>query len=85
MVRAVADRGRVPSAMLGNQKFTVWSSRVHPHASKAQPGSVISVARPPIACGDGALGNRHRKAGDGMTYGRAGIKRRRGLVQIYVE
>ena len=35
-------------------------------ASKAQPGSVISVAPLLIACGDGA-GNRHRQAGDGIT------------------
>ncbi|GHM56914.1 hypothetical protein ECZU51_55840 [Escherichia coli] len=67
MVRAVADPWPGAFSYVGNQKFTVWSSRVHPHASKAQPGSVISVAPLLIACGDGALEIVTGQAGDGIT------------------
>ncbi|XNM62250.1 hypothetical protein ACLK1T_22540 [Escherichia coli] len=38
-VRAVANPSPGAFSYVGNQKFTVWSSRVHPHASKAQPGA----------------------------------------------
>ncbi len=67
MVRAVADPWPGAFSYVGNQKFTVWSSRVHSHAPAAQPGSVISVAPLLIACGDGALEIVTGQAGDGIT------------------
>lgn len=66
---------------VGNQKFTVWSSRVHPHASKAQPGSVISIAPLLIACGDGALEIVTGQAGDGITMQGSQLAQTLGTVQ----
>ncbi len=73
MVRAVADPWPGAFSYVGNQKFTVWSSRVHSHASTAQPGSVISAAPLLIACGDGALEIVTGQAGDGNYYARFAI------------
>ncbi|EJQ2944187.1 bifunctional UDP-4-amino-4-deoxy-L-arabinose formyltransferase/UDP-glucuronic acid oxidase ArnA [Escherichia coli] len=81
MVRAVADPWPGAFSYVGNQKFTVWSSRVHPHASKAQPGSVISVAPLLIACGDGALEIVTGQAGDGITMQGSQLAQTLGLVQ----
>ncbi|CSE34885.1 bifunctional UDP-glucuronic acid decarboxylase/UDP-4-amino-4-deoxy-L-arabinose formyltransferase [Shigella sonnei] len=81
MVRAVADPWPGAFSYVGNQKFTVWSSRVHPHASKAQPGSVISVAPLLIACGDGALEIVTGQAGDGITMQGSQLAQMLGLVQ----
>ena len=63
MVRAVADPWPGAFSYVGNQKFTVWSSRVHPHTSKAQPGSVISVAQLSDCLWRWRAGNRHRTGG----------------------
>lgn len=81
MVRAVADPWPGAFSYVGNQKFTVWSSRVHPHASKALPGSVISVAPLLIACGDGALEIVTGQAGDGITMQGSQLAQTLGLVQ----
>ncbi|EAC1634140.1 TPA: bifunctional UDP-4-amino-4-deoxy-L-arabinose formyltransferase/UDP-glucuronic acid oxidase ArnA [Escherichia coli] len=81
MVRAVADPWPGAFSYVGNQKFTVWSSRVHPHASKAQPGSVISIAPLLIACGDGALEIVTGQAGDGITMQGSQLAQTLGLVQ----
>ncbi|EFY5186287.1 bifunctional UDP-4-amino-4-deoxy-L-arabinose formyltransferase/UDP-glucuronic acid oxidase ArnA, partial [Shigella dysenteriae] len=81
MVRAVADPWPSAFSYVGNQKFTVWSSRVHPHASKAQPGSVISIAPLLIACGDGALEIVTGQAGDGITMQGSQLAQTLGLVQ----
>lgn len=81
MVRAVADPWPGAFSYVGNQKFTVWSSRVHPHASKAQPGSVISVAPLLIACGDGALEIVTGQAGDGITMQGSQLAQTLGTVQ----
>lgn len=77
----VADPWPGAFSYVGNQKFTVWSSRVHPHASKAQPGSVISVAPLLIACGDGALEIVTGQAGDGITMQGSQLAQTLGLVQ----
>ena len=81
MVRAVADPWPGAFSYVGNQKFTVWSSRVHPHTSAAQPGSVISVAPLLIACGDGALEIVTGQAGDGITMQGSQLAQTLGLVQ----
>ncbi|HHK8798359.1 TPA: bifunctional UDP-4-amino-4-deoxy-L-arabinose formyltransferase/UDP-glucuronic acid oxidase ArnA [Escherichia coli] len=81
MVRAVADPWPGAFSYVGNQKFTVWSSRVHPHASKAQPGSVISIAPLLIAFGDGALEIVTGQAGDGITMQGSQLAQTLGLVQ----
>ncbi len=81
MVRAVADPWPGAFSYVGNQKFTVWSSRVHPHASKAQPGSVISIAPLLIACGDSALEIVTGQAGDGITMQGSQLAQTLGLVQ----
>lgn len=81
MVRAVADPWPGAFSYVGNQKFTVWSSRVHPHASKAQPGNVISIAPLLIACGDGALEIVTGQAGDGITMQGSQLAQTLGLVQ----
>lgn len=51
----------------GTQKFTIWSSRVHPQTQTAQPGTVISVAPLLIACSEGALEVVTGQAGNGIT------------------
>ena len=81
MVRAVADPWPGAFSYVGNQKFTVWSSRVHSHAPAAQPGSVISVAPLLIACGDGALEIVTGQAGDGITMQGSQLAQTLGLVQ----
>ncbi|MDN8599411.1 bifunctional UDP-4-amino-4-deoxy-L-arabinose formyltransferase/UDP-glucuronic acid oxidase ArnA [Citrobacter sp. S2-9] len=67
MVRAVSDPWPGAFSYVGTQKFTVWSSRVHPEMSVKHPaGTVISVAPLLIACADGALEIVTGQAGDGI-------------------
>ncbi len=81
MVRAVADPWPGAFSYAGNQKFTVWSSRVHPDTSTAQPGSVISVAPLRVACGHGALEIITGQAGDGITMQGSQLAQTLGLVE----
>lgn len=67
MVRAVSSPWPGAFSHSGTQKFTVWSSRVHPQTHSAQPGTVISVSPLLIACSQGALEIVTGQAGDGIT------------------
>ncbi|MBZ4135020.1 bifunctional UDP-4-amino-4-deoxy-L-arabinose formyltransferase/UDP-glucuronic acid oxidase ArnA [Escherichia fergusonii] len=81
MVRAVADPWPGAFSYVGTQKFTIWSSRVHPRVNAAQPGSVISVAPFLIACGDGALEIITGQSVDGITMQGSQLAQTLGLVE----
>lgn len=80
MVRAVSSPWPGAFSYSGTQKFTVWSSRVHPQTHSAQPGTVISVSPLLIACSQGALEIVTGQAGDGITMQGAQLAQVLGLV-----
>lgn len=80
MVRAVSSPWPGAFSHSGTQKFTVWSSRVHPQTHSAQPGTVISVSPLLIACSQGALEIVTGQAGDGITMQGAQLAQVLGLV-----
>lgn len=55
LVRAVSDPWPGAFSFVGQHKFIVWKSRVHPQPVTARAGTVLSVAPLMIACGEGAL------------------------------
>ena len=80
MVRAVSAPWPGAFSHSGTQKFTVWSSRVHPQTHAALPGTVISVSPLLIACSQGALEVVTGQAGDGITMQGAQLAQVLGLV-----
>ncbi|WP_336219389.1 bifunctional UDP-4-amino-4-deoxy-L-arabinose formyltransferase/UDP-glucuronic acid oxidase ArnA [Citrobacter amalonaticus] len=80
MVRAVSAPWPGAFSHSGTQKFTVWSSRVHPQTDAALPGTVISVSPLLIACSQGALEVVTGQAGDGITMQGAQLAQVLGLV-----
>ncbi|MGX9742731.1 bifunctional UDP-4-amino-4-deoxy-L-arabinose formyltransferase/UDP-glucuronic acid oxidase ArnA [Pseudocitrobacter corydidari] len=55
LVRAVSDPWPGAFSFVGQTKFIVWKSRVHPQAVTARAGTVLSVSPLIVACGEGAL------------------------------
>ncbi|MBN6045950.1 bifunctional UDP-4-amino-4-deoxy-L-arabinose formyltransferase/UDP-glucuronic acid oxidase ArnA [Citrobacter sp. ku-bf4] len=80
MVRAVAAPWPGAFSYSGTQKFTLWSSRVHPQTHTAQPGTVISVSPLLIACSEGALEVVTGETGNGITVQGAQLAQILGLV-----
>lgn len=55
LVRAVSDPWPGAFSFVGQTKFIVWKSRVHPQAVTARAGTVLSVSPLIVACSEGAL------------------------------
>ncbi len=63
MVRAVAHPWPGAFSYVGNQKFTVWSSRVHPHAEQNTAGKRDFCCATADCLWRWRAGNRHRTGG----------------------